>query len=76
VNTLGVDSVDNRKGSCSELVIILKKSFHVKADILNYKKGGLSSMKIKQSREFADTEDNNRAVIKFAIDKIIEKGHA
>ncbi|CAI2187106.1 19476_t:CDS:2 [Funneliformis geosporum] len=63
VNTL---AVSGKKGSCSELVIILKESPYVKADILNYKIDGLSSMKIKQSREFADTEDSNRAVINNA----------
>jgi hypothetical protein len=72
INTL---SVAGKEGFCSELVIILKESPHVKVDILNYNEDSLNSMKIKQSREFADTEDSNKAVIKFAIKKLIEKGH-
>jgi hypothetical protein len=32
-------------------------------------------MKINQSKEFADTRNSNDAVVRFAIAKIIEKGH-
>ena len=72
INTLAV-SGEAEKGSCSELVIILKPSSHVKAD--NFDKSSLRSMKINQSHAFADTRGNNEKVIYFAIDKIIEKGH-
>lgn len=80
VNTLSVVDEYDKEGSCSELVIILKKSPHVKVNSLNIdEKGipnnGLSSMKINQSQEFADTKDSNKEVIKFAIRKIVEKGH-
>ena len=69
VNTL---AVAGKEGTCSELVIILKESPHVKANILDK---DLSKMKIKQSLAFADTEVSNRVVIDFAINKIIEEGH-
>lgn len=67
VNTLAVDGKTG-KGSCSELVIILKKSPHVSAD-------NLDSMKVNQSKKFADTRNNNDAIIRFAAKKLIKKGH-
>jgi hypothetical protein len=64
INTL---AVAGEKGSCSELVIILKKSPLVKAY-------GLERMKINQSKEFANTRNSNEEVIRFAIRKLEEKG--
>jgi hypothetical protein len=54
INTLAV-SGEAEEVSCNELVIILKKSPHVKSDVLNIDKDGLDPMKINQSKEFANT---------------------
>ena len=70
INTLAFNG--SGKGSCSELVIILKKSPFVSAE--KFSKDSLDSMKINQSQEFADTRNNNDAVVRFAVDKILESG--
>jgi hypothetical protein len=67
VNTLAV-SGEAEKGSCSQLVIILKKSPHVNSKEPQW-------TKIKQSGHFADTSNINEIVIRFAIAKIIEQGY-
>ncbi|KLL01582.1 MAG: hypothetical protein MRERC_14c026 [Mycoplasmataceae bacterium RC_NB112A] len=67
INTLSVDSQNKQKGSVSQLVIILKPS----SDVLS---ADLRLMKINQSQNFADTRSYNEAVIRFAINKLIEQG--